>query len=77
MDWIQAVSTVGFPIVSFFAAGWALKYSFDKSNEANDKWRDELSKLTSAVNETSKTLAMLVEKLDDIDKKGECKHGND
>lgn len=65
MDWIQAVSTVGFPIVSFFAAGWALKYSFDKSNDSNDKWREELSKLTEAVNENSKTLTVLVEKLEE------------
>lgn len=67
MEWIQAVSTVGFPIVSFFAAGWALKYSFDKSNDSNDKWRDELSKLTEAVNNNSKALTALVTRLEDAD----------
>lgn len=62
---LQAVSSVGFPIVAFFVSIWALKYSFDKSNEETEKWRAELSKLTDAVNNNTKTLTLLVEEFKD------------
>lgn len=62
---LQAIGSVGFPIVAFFVSIWALKYSFDKGNEETEKWRVELSKLTDAVNSNTKTLTLLVEELKD------------
>ena len=64
---IQAVSTVGFPIVAFFTAIMALKYAFDETNKKSDKAFSELSKLTEAINQNTVTLTRLCEKVDDID----------
>ena len=67
---IQAIGTVGFPIVAFFVAVYALKYSFDKSMEGQRDSLQRIGTLTEAVNENTKTLALLCEKLDRED---DCK----
>lgn len=64
---LQAISTVGFPIVAFFVTFLALKYAFDHANEQSQKAFSELSKLTDAINNNTLTLTKLCEKVDDID----------
>lgn len=61
MDVVQIISTVGFPIFSFLACGFALKYVYDHSIS-------EISKLTEAVSQNTLTLTKLVEKLDKSEK---------
>lgn len=58
MDYANLISTIGFPIFSFIACGYALKYEYDHSIE-------QMSKLTEAVNQNTITLTKLVEKLDE------------
>lgn len=62
--WIQAVGTVGFPIIAFFVAVYALKYSFDKSLEGNKQAMEKIGTLAQAINENTKTLALLCEKIE-------------
>lgn len=60
MDWIQAISVVGFPIVSFFVAVYGLKYSFDISMQRNAEAFEKVAELTKAVNHNTEVLADLV-----------------
>ena len=64
MDWIQAISTVGFPICSFLIAAYFIKYSYDKSNEMFTQSIDKIGKLANAVNNNTMVLTELVKKLD-------------
>lgn len=66
---ISAISTVGFPIVSFLISAYFIKYSYDKQNEKDIIYdeRDEkhwksISELTNAVNNNTEVLRQLVEK---------------
>ena len=67
MDWIQAISTVGFPICSFLIAAYFIKYSYDKSNEMYTQSIDKIGKLANAVNNNTMVLAELVKKIDGSD----------
>lgn len=67
MDWIQAISTVGFPICSFLIAAYFIKYSYDKSNEMFTQSIDKIGKLANAVNNNTMVLTELVKKLDGTD----------
>ena len=60
MDVVNIISTVGFPIFSFIACGFALKYVYDHSI-------NEISKLTEAVNQNTITLTKLVENINKED----------
>lgn len=62
-DILTAISTVGFPIVSFLICCYGLKYSFDKSLEQNKDSLDKLEKLTEAINNNTVTLTELVEEI--------------
>lgn len=62
-DLIQAISTVGFPIVSFLIASYFIKYSYDKSYEANEKAMDKIGTLAEAINHNSEVLTQLVEEI--------------
>lgn len=61
------ISTVGFPIASFLLSAYWIKYNFDKQCEKDEKaaeregkhW-DEISKLTSAVNNNTRVLYQFV-----------------
>ena len=63
MDWIQAISTVGFPIVSFLIAAYFIKYSYDKSNDMYTQSIDKIGKLANAVNNNTVVLTQLVEEI--------------
>lgn len=67
MDWIQAISTVGFPICSFLIAAYFIKYSYDKSNEMFTQSIDKIGKLANAVNNNTMVLTELVKKIDGSD----------
>lgn len=61
------IPTVGFPIVSFLISAWFIKYSYDKqleqiknADEREDRHWEEISKLTTAVNNNTEVLRDLV-----------------
>lgn len=61
------ISTVGFPIASFLLSAYWIKYNFDKqlekeekTSERDEKHWEEISKLTSAVNNNTKVLYQFV-----------------
>ena len=60
---VTAISTVGFPIVSFLIMVAGLKYAFDKSNEKSDKDMEKISTLAEAVNNNTLVLTQLVEEM--------------
>lgn len=64
-DFVQIISTVGFPIFSFLLAGWGLKYVYDKERKSLDETISRLDELTKAVNHNSETLARLVDELNE------------
>ena len=59
-DIVQAISVVGFPIVSFLICAWFLKYVYDKSLSQYESAINKIGDLTSAVNHNSEVLADLV-----------------
>ena len=63
---IDAISTVGFPIVCFCLCGWYVKYREDKNDEKMDKLNtlhdQEVNKLSEVI--ASNTLA--IQRLTDI-----------
>lgn len=67
-DIIQAITTVGFPIVACLALGWYVKYQTDNyRNEVKDmqkEHKDEIAKVTEALNNNTLALQKLVDKLD-------------
>lgn len=62
-DVITAISTVGFPIVSFLIAAYFIKYSYDKSNDMYKESIDKIGKLANAVNNNTVVLTQLVEEI--------------
>lgn len=61
------IATIGFPIVSFLISAYFIKYCYDKqldkdkvADEREDKHWEEISKLTSAVNNNTEVLKDLV-----------------
>lgn len=67
MDWVQAISTVGFPICSFLIAAYFIKYSYDKSNDMFKDSIEKIGTLATAVNNNTMVLTELVKKLDGSD----------
>ena len=53
---VQIISTVGFPIVSFLIAAYFIKYTYDKTTEANNAAMDKIGALAAAVNHNSEVL---------------------
>lgn len=72
MDWANLISTIGFPIVSFLLCGYFVKYTYDKqadkdfkADERDERKWQQLSELTSAVNNNSEVLRQVVHKLEE------------
>lgn len=59
----QVISSVGFPIVSFLIASYFIKYTYDKTSEANKNAMDKIGCLAEAVNHNSEVLANLVDEI--------------
>lgn len=66
--WVQIISSVGFPICACFGLGWYVKYITDKyGEEINDLQREhkeEIAKVTEALNNNTVALTKLCEKFD-------------
>lgn len=67
---VQIISTVGFPIVSFLIAAYFIKYTYDKTTEANKESMDKIGALAEAVNHNSEVLLTLVDEIRDSKKEG-------
>lgn len=67
MDWIQIVSTLGFPIVMCGAMAWYVKYSTDESNKRidalNSTHKEEVTSIKDALNNNTLVLQKLIDKL--------------
>lgn len=68
-EFLQAISTVGFPIVAFAICAWFLKYVYDRSLSQYDKALERLGTLAEAINHNSEVLADLVKEVrkDEVD----------
>lgn len=60
----QVISAVGFPIVSFLIAAYFIKYTYDKTAEANANAMEKIAYLAEAVNNNTVVLTHLVEKIE-------------
>ena len=69
---IQAVGTVGFPIVCAVAMGWYVKYVTDKNREEinaiNEQHRSEMNDITTALNNNTLAIQHLCDMLGKEDK---------
>ena len=72
MDVIQLISSVGFPIVACLGMGWYVKYQTDSyREEVKDMQREhkeEIQKMSDALNNNTAALQRLCDKLDGGDK---------
>lgn len=68
MDWIQLISSVGFPIVACLGMGWYVKYQTDSYKEEVKEMRkehkEEIGKMSEALNNNTEALIRLTDKLD-------------
>lgn len=66
-DILNAITTVGFPIVMCLACAWYIKYTNDKQREEveklNDQHAKEMDKVTEAINNNTVALTKLAERL--------------
>lgn len=67
-DVVQIISTLGFPIAMCVGACFFIKYQFDTSNKMMEDIRkdhkDEIVKVTEALNNNTLALQRLVDKLE-------------
>ena len=70
MDWqglMQAITTVGFPIVCCIAMMWYVKYVTDQNREEiaklNDQHKQEMTEVTQAINNNTIALTKLCDLL--------------
>lgn len=64
---LQAVTTVGFPIVCCLGLGWYVKYMTDRNrediNKITEMHRTEMSEMSVAINNNTMALQKLCDKL--------------
>lgn len=64
---LQIISTVGFPIVACGGMAWYVKYMTDKEREErikiNDQHKQEMTEVTTALNNNTLALQKLCDKL--------------
>ena len=67
-DIVTIISTVGFPIAACVIMGWFIKYTTDMNNKNLNQMRteqlDQIKIMTDAVNNNTKVVQQLVDKLD-------------
>lgn len=65
---MQAISTLGFPIVMCGVMAWYVKYTTDKHRaevaELNSSHNEEMTKVTEALNNNTLAIQKLCDKLD-------------
>lgn len=63
--WVQAITTVGFPIVMCGVMGWYVKYQTDRNREdvkiLNEQHTKEILGMTEAINNNTQALIELKE----------------
>ena len=74
MDVVQLISSVGFPIVACLGMGWYVKYQTDSYKEEvkdmRKEHKDEIAKITQALNNNTQAVTKLCDKLDGGGKNG-------
>lgn len=64
---LQAITTVGFPVVMCGAMAWYVKYITDKNREQmamlNSQHREELFEITEAINNNTLVMQKLIDKV--------------
>ena len=69
---LDAISTVGFPIICFLLCGWYVKYREDKNNTQMEKLIDvhskEIASITEAVNGNTVALQKLSDSIEDLNR---------
>lgn len=67
-EWISAISTIGFPICACLGLGFYVKYQTDKYDqsirEMQKEHKDEVTKMTEALNNNTLALQKLIDKID-------------
>lgn len=67
-EWLQAITTVGFPIVMCGAMAYYVKYVTDKHQDEvsklNDQHKEEMLNIVKALDNNTLALSKLCEKLD-------------
>lgn len=70
---LDAISTVGFPIICFLLCGWYVKYREDKNDTQMEKLISvhsaEISAITEAVNLNTVALQKLSDSIEDLSKR--------
>ena len=73
-EWVQIISSLGFPIVACVACGFFIKFMFEtflKQIEGiRDEHKEEVEKMTSAINNNTIVIQKLVDKISDDEKGG-------
>ena len=59
MDWVQIVSSLGFPICAFGLCAWFLRYVYDRSLAMFQGSLDKIGTLAEAVNHNTEVLSDL------------------
>lgn len=74
MDVIQLISSVGFPIVACLGMGWYVKYQTDnyraEVKDMQKEHKEEIQKMSDALNNNTAALQRLCDKLDGGDQNG-------
>ena len=68
-DIVQIISAVGFPIVAAVGCAYFVKWQYEQNAKANEELRkehkEEVSKMTEALNNNTLALQKLIDKLGD------------
>lgn len=67
-DIVSIISAVGFPIVAAVGCGYFVKWQYEQNQKQNEEMRkehkDEVQKMTEALNNNTLALQRLIDKLD-------------
>lgn len=65
-EWVQIISSLGFPIVACIACGFFIKYMFEtflkQIQDVRDEHRQEVEKMTKAINNNTAVIQKLIDK---------------
>ena len=67
-DVVQIISAVGFPIVAAIGCAYFVKWQYEQNQKQNEEMRkehkEEVAKMTEALNNNTLALQRLIDKLD-------------
>ena len=65
-EWVQIISSLGFPIVACIACGFFIKYMFEtflkQIEGVREEHRQEVEKMTKAINNNTAVIQKLIDK---------------